>query len=398
MSRTRNTILLFALALVFMHGHIPFCFQAYAGEGPVYSVREGGPICIGIGTLLSGIDSYLGGEVLAGARAFVTDHPTLLGHPLSLVPLDDGCDPMMTVEQAKAFCSMHPKPIAVIGYLCAPGCLQALEVHNQCNLPLLNVSSADSRLTNQGSPWFLRVWTSHDRQAVFVAQWIHKKRYRRVLLFHETDPESSAIAGAFEQALSKYASRCKAAILPLDESSQDAASLFEGTEAPQLVYYVGEERGAVDVLKSLPERALQVPWIVSCRQEAWPSDNVDFPLPKELYSIGLQLPTGDPQSPEYQYFRGRFGEPGVYTFAAYDALSILINALQKTANSDQEGTLWNMTDLMEAMRETDMPGLSGPIAFDENGNRTLVSGQIFKWHDGDWEVDWSGSIPKATSK
>jgi ABC-type branched-subunit amino acid transport system substrate-binding protein len=125
---------------------------------------------------------------------------------------------------------------------------------------------------------------------------------------------------------------------------------------------------------------------------------VDFPLPKELYSIGLQLPTGDPQSPEYQYFRGRFGEPGVYTFAAYDALSILINALQKTANSDQEGTLWNMTDLMEAMRETDMPGLSGPIAFDENGNRTLVSGQIFKWHDGDWEVDWSGSIPKATSK
>lgn len=392
----RMRALLLVLMLVMQPGILLSEDQEDSQKGPDFFVPAGDKIHVGVGSLLSGVDAYLGREVLAGAQAFLKDHPTVSGHTLGLIPVDDGCDRLITMEQARAFCSMDPKPIAVVGYLCTPGCLAALEIHATCNLPLLNVTSASPRLTAAGSPWLLRLWTSREQQGSLVAQWVRKKRIRHVLLIHDMDPTTEAIADAFKGAISKYAQDSKALSISLIEAKQQMDSLFAGKNAAQLIYYVGKTDKLVDLWSELPEEALQKSWIQESRMETWLSESDSASQPKELYCIELQLPTGDPLSPQYQYFRGRFGEPGVYTLAAHDALAVLVHALEQTAKSDQDGTTWDMAELMKALKNTEIHGLSGAVSFDEQGNRTQVPGKILKWVKGHWEPHWSGIVPKPT--
>jgi branched-chain amino acid transport system substrate-binding protein len=115
--------------------------------------------------------------------------------------------------------------------------------------------------------------------------------------------------------------------------------------------------------------------------------------PKDLSRIVLDLPTGDGSSPEYQYFRGRFGEPGVYTLVAYDALSVLVEALQRTARQGQEATSWDSRVLADTLRRIQIHGLTGPISFDAQGDRVQVSGSIQKKRESRWELQWEGRLP-----
>lgn len=385
--------LLLFLAFLPGQGALTIPHPVQADDGLIVRVPSGEPIHIGVGTLLTGVEASLGREVLSGAEAFLKDHPTLLGHPLILVPLDDGCDEALTVDQARRFCSMEPRPLAVIGYLCSPGSHAALHIHTTCHLPLLNVSSADPRLTQAESPWLIRLWISRDHEALLVAKWIRSKRYSSVLLIHERDSYATAIAEAFREAIQKYAPRSRAQIMALPELKDVASSIFEGKQAPRLLYYVGRETVMLNLWKELPDKALQRPWLQDYMLESWLAENVDAPQPQELYCIALQLPAGDPLSPPYQYFRGRFGEPGVYTLAAYDAVSVLTNALQKTANTGDASTEWNMAEVMTALRETQIHGLTGSISFDDRGNRAEASGQVFRWKNGQWESQWKGTLP-----
>jgi ABC-type branched-subunit amino acid transport system substrate-binding protein len=209
------------------------------------------------------------------------------------------------------------------------------------------------------------------------------------------DPTAQAISEAFREAISKHAQRSEVQILPLDEANQQMDSLFEAKNAPQLIYYLGGAGKLVELWKELPEQALKRSWIQENRMETWLSENDKAPQPEALYCLELQLPTGDPLSPQYEYFRGRFGEPGVYTLAAYDALAVLAHALQKTGKSGRDGTEWDMAEVMRALKETELHGLTGPVSFDEKGIRTQVTGKILKWSKGHWERQWSGIIPKS---
>jgi hypothetical protein len=231
---------------------------ALSGQGDTrIPSAKGQEIPIGIGTLLSGDKAALGREVLDGAAAYLEIHPSVLGHPMTLVPMDHGCDGVPTIRAAEPFCARIPKPVAVVGYLCSPGTLAALPIHGDCRLPLLNVSSGNERLTHEESPWILSLWTCRARQGLLVSRWIRSKRIRSVLVIQDGDSTPQAIVKNFHAFLPELSSRTKARVAALDEVEGSSSEPFLGGSAPQLVYYVGRGAHLETLWGKLPSTALR---------------------------------------------------------------------------------------------------------------------------------------------
>ena len=366
---------------------------ARASEPQTTAVPPGKPIYIGVATLLAGPHATPALGILEGAEAFLKDHPTVLEHPLSLILLDDKCDRETSLQQAKAFCALQPRPMAVVGYLCTPGALAAAKVHGECGLPLLNVSSPDPTLTQAGGSWIARLWFSMSREGVLMAQWVRAKNFRRLVVIRDEDPVSRAVLEVFEAALAGISPRPKVRSIPLGQVRREKAAFAKDKEGLPLAVYIGEGWDLEGLWRDLPGAALGVPWLLDGRAEFSPPDSRNIPQPLEIYRCSLHLVTGDPQRPDFQYFRGRFGEPGVYTLVTYDALSVLLDAFRRVARKDPDGTRWDPAALMSAVRQSRIHGLTGPLSFDPRGDRVQASGRVLRWKEGRWEGVWEGKVP-----
>lgn len=359
-----------------------------AGEYGTLVVKKEEPVRIGVATILSGQETFLGREILEAAEAFAKDRRSILDHPITLVPLDDGCEAAASLERAKEFCAMDPRPVAVVGYICSAAAIEAAKVHMECGLPLLNVSSPNPLLTAHGSPWIWRLWASHGTQGVLVSRWVQTKSFRHVLLLHGRDPSSMAIVSAAQEALSKLSPRPRFRALSTDESLGGAGTLVQGKDPFHLVFYVGEGWDLADLWKGLPKALLDIPWLLDARAVATFTPSGDAPQPKDIYCFSFPPPSGDPRRPDFLYFRGRFGEPGYYTLIAYDAMSVLVDALQRSGRQSGDGTSWEPQAVVKALRETRIHGLTGPISFDLHGDRREVFVQVRQWKGRRWEPVW----------
>jgi len=349
------------------------------------------PLPVGVATLLSGLKASLGREILEGARAFLRDRPLVQGRLLSLIPQDDRCDRQQSLRAAEALCGLRPPPVAVVGYLCSAGAMEALKVHRRCRLPMINVSGGDPRLTEEGSPWVLRIWISRARQADLVAHWVRRRRWRRILLVHESDELSRWRLEAFQKAFPSGSSKDRLQVSTLEAFKETPEAYFRKKRPPQCLYYIGEGRRISELWKAVPKRLLNVPWVLDMRAASHVVHK--GPTPRRLFSARLHLPTGDPETPQFRFFRGRFGEPGVYTLAAYDALLVLADALSRAAKETPSGLEVDPASLMKALKETRLEGLTGPLAFDEKGDRRNVEGSVMRWKSGQWVPHWQGRIP-----
>lgn len=367
--------------------------QCDAGGSGTVVVKKEEPVHIGIATILSGQEAFLGREILEGAEAFVKDRRGILDHPITLVPLDDGCEPATSAERAKEFCAMDPRPVAVVGYICSAAAIEAAKVHIQCGLPLINVSSPNPLLTAHGSGWIFRLWASHGNQGILLSRWLQTKSFRHVLVLHGRDPSSMAIVSSAQEALSKPSPRPQLRAVSTEESLGGASKLVQGKDPFHLVFYVGEGWDLADLWKGLPKALLNIPWLLDARAVAAFSPSRDVPQPKDIYCFSFPPPSGDPRRPDFLYFRGRFGEPGYYTLAAYDAMSVLMDALQRSGRKTGDGTSWEPQALVKALRETRIHGLTGPISFDVHGDRREVSAQIRQWKGRRWEPVWEARTP-----
>jgi branched-chain amino acid transport system substrate-binding protein len=359
----------------------------------VVKVARDEPIHVGVGALLSGDEASLGLALLQGAEAYVQDHPIIMGHPVVLIPRDDRCDPATAARQAKEFCAMEPRPAAVVGYMCTSGTEVAMKVQEDCGIPLLNVTSFAPTLTQSGSPWIVRLWVSKMHQGRLMGYWIRAKSFKRVLLIRENDAASMAMVEALQGVIAKISPRPRVQVVSAMEAEINSRDLFPAKDLPQVVLYLGDGWNLADIWKNLPSGSRNVPWVVDSRVEVVTIAGETASQPKDLSRIVLDLPTGDGSSPDYQYFRGRFGEPGVYTLVAYDALSVLMEALQRTARQGQDDTSWDSRALADALRRVQIQGLTGPISFDAQGDRVQVSGTIQKKKESRWESQWEGRLP-----
>lgn len=337
--------------------------------GKQITIAPDAPIVIGISTPLSGDTGQFGRDIRDGAILGAEDFGLVKGHQVQVVADDEGCpDPEKADAVANRFVA-DPAVVAVIGTACFFG--QAHAIYEENAVVRISPSSTTPTLTEQGHSFVFRTAWRDDVQGRLQARYaLDILKASTAFIVDDSEAYGEGLAKEFEEAYTAAGGTVKgrarialgdADFTPVvEEAVQSGAALllFEGF-VPEATLLIQQLRNA-----GFQGAFLGPDGIFD--QEAFARDGGPA-------SEGAFV-TASPPLPEAiaSAFRAKFGREAGTPFIgqAYDAMQILLKAIDSVAEEQADGSLIIDTGrLRDAVAATSHQGLTGAISFDEKGDR-----------------------------
>lgn len=358
------------------------CRQA---EEPAESGNETKTVKIGFAAPLTGDNAVYGlgmqrAVSLAIEEANASDEVKQAGYRFELQALDDAADPKQAVNVANALAG-DPDVVGVVGHFNSGCSIPAAPVYAESDMAMVTVSS-NPQLTAQGLPNVARIVAKDDAQGAFAAEFARDLGFKNAALVDDATPYGQGLATEFKRAFSDAGGT-----LVVEERIQpkevDFSALVTKTKPknPDVVYYAGAHTEGALLSKQMKAAGLNVPVM---------GGDMLF-TPEYINIAGKDAAEGDiatalglplEQQPRGVEFKKLYEEkynkqPEAYDSYAYDAAWILINAVLE-AGPDRAA-------VMEAVRSgTLSDGVTGMVAFDENGDNKTQVISAYKVTDGAW--------------
>lgn len=353
---------------------LPFPLSASAEQSSdQILIPKNKPVLIGLAAPLSGEYARLGIDMEQGMRMAMRKRPFLFDHKIDLLHLDDQCDPGKILSLAAKF-TKHSQVTGVIGYMCTAETLNALKVHEKAALPLISATSSSFSLTAKASPILFRINVNELVQAKGMALYARKKKWRRAMVIHGPSPYSLALSETFKAAfLKRKGSRLAIEPLPQGEGEMEELIKAMKKKRPQLIAVFASPTEIDQILRiRASKESRRAAFFLDQRfYEERGSLKIGQKKFDGIYMTSASLLKGGHQEEWLQSYRKSYGEKGIYTFQAHDAASILIRAIRNATSSVENGDIIiDKRKLPKAIRKTDFQGISGPIRFDDKGDRT----------------------------
>ena len=381
--------------------------------GPLGAVVVGAGEAVQVRTLLSitGAAS-LGGALRHGCELAVADYGDIHGHPVDLgESLDAMCSPdggRAGAEQAAA----DARVLGVVGTSCSAAAVAASPVISEAGLVMVSPSNTSPRLTSDlaGSaapdhhPGYFRVSNNDLYQARAVADYTYNELgLRRMAAVDDGDPYTTALVGAFASAfgdiggqvtatatIEKGATDMTAVLAEFAESGPDGIffPLFEGEGTP-----FAEQARSFDGLEGvalITGAALLVSEFLGTAQ----SEGMYFAGPETDLGGNVNGETGRSAAEVLAAYETTFGgsPTSPYWAHAYDAMTVLLRAIESAAE-EEDGTLRvDRAELREALEATEgFQGLIGTLSCDEFGD--CGTGRVNIYHHTDPGVTDTAKLP-----
>ena len=353
------------------------------------AVNRGDPVRIGAMAALSGNAAYLGKDSQRAIELAILDRDnTLLDHKIELVVTDSGCD----AEVAKIATELVVEDEDVIGII-GPTCTVAVEtavpIVASLGLTLISPTATASRLTNpdqeSGGLWqpgFYRTVPSDAYQAQVAADFAFNQINARTaaIIYDETDV-SKDLHQSFVDAFQNFGGQItfQSGISPGDSN---VTEILRGVEAaaPDLLYLPVFEPEANLIASRIPEilglQDVSLMGGMGLFNARFPV-SVGAPVINGMYILG-------PAIDEVVYaaflerWNGRYAQPpsSPHSSHAYDAATLLLDAIETVAQVDNRG---NILIGLQAMRDEltatdDYPGVTGQLSCTATGDCAALSG------------------------
>jgi branched-chain amino acid transport system substrate-binding protein len=363
--------------------------SGFSEQSSQISIPKEKPVLIGLGSPLSGEYAKLGIDMKQGIRIALRKKPFLFDHKIELIHLDDQCDLDRIPALAGQFTG-NPLVTGVIGYMCTAETLKALKAHEEAALPLISATSSNFSLTAKASPIVFRINVNELIQARGIALYARKKKWRRAMIVHGPSPYSQALSEAFKDAfLTRGKNRLALESFPPEGAGIEPLIKAVKKNRPHFILFFASPQKVKDVLRIKDAKALK--WTAIFLDQRFLDEKDSLGLAQNniegLYMTSADLLKGGHQDEWLQAYRKSYGEQGIYTIQAHDASSILIRALRTVASGQENGNiLIDKGKLQKAIRKIDFKGVSGPIRFDEKGDRTTGKVTIHRIHKGNLKV------------
>lgn len=326
------------------------------------------PIKIGVGTMLTGDYASMGIDIKNGVEMAVQEKGSIHGHPIQLQAEDDGCAGPPSVAIAEKFCN-DPLVVGVVGYMCSGGSKPASDVHNKYKLVMISPSSTAQELTARNIPVFFRTCWNDIIQAKRAAEFVVHKGLKRVAVIHDKSDYGQSLAEAFAKGLKELGGEILA-IEGITRGDKDFSPVLTKIKPlkPQLVYFGGMAAEGVLIVRQMKRMGIEAEFMSDdgCFTEK------DFIQAGGKASVGAYVTYAQEPSPEWvKKFEAKYGPRQTFSPQAYDAAVILMAAVEKVAKKKEDGSLIiGKKALRDAILKTEMTGVTGPIKFDPNGDRT----------------------------
>ncbi len=353
---------------------------------------------IGIGAPLTDGAVALGEGIVRGAELAVSQANESqelkdLGIKIETTQGDDRGKPEVGTNVAQQFVSDQTL-VGVVGHLNSGVSIPASKIYAQYNVVQVTPASTNPSLTigNDVDNVF-RTCTIDSVQGPYAADAaFNDLGYKTVFVVDDSTPYGTGLAAAFKEQFEKNGGKTVGFEKTSDKDT-DFKALVTNIKGknPDFVYYGGIYNSGALLSKQMKEGGVAKPLMggdglydAEFVNLAGTAGEGDF-----CTSVGLPLD----QLPQGAEFKTAFEKayPGkeiaAYDAYAYDAAQVIIKGIVAAAGevgADKLTSADGKKAIIAAVAKTNFEGLTGPVAFDENGDTTNKAITLYTVKDGAW--------------
>lgn len=347
---------------------------------------SGGTIQIGLAAPISGTQAQYGEALRNGAELAarqINDAGGIDGKTVKIVVEDDKGDSNEAVNVANKFAN-NKGIAAVVGHFNSSATLAAAPVYNKNKIVHISPASSAPGVTDAGE-YTYRVITTDAFQAKFLADWSKELGYQKVALIYEQSDFGLGLLDVYQSAATAHGIEIVAAESYLPGAKEFSTILTKIREKqPDAVFIGGFYNEAALIASQAKKLDLRTDYIGVDSLYSRALLELGGESVENFKLIGFFYPGGNnEQATKFHdaYVEAYGKEPDTYAAYAYDATSILIEAIRKNG-ADRE----NIKTYLDTLK--DFPGATGSLTFDENGDvqtvpqKLIVKNGAFALYEG----------------
>ncbi|MDR3685902.1 MAG: branched-chain amino acid ABC transporter substrate-binding protein [Coriobacteriia bacterium] len=370
------------------------------GSSSGSSSTSSGPteVKIGIGAPLTAGATALGQGMVRGAelaieQANASSTVTAAGLKFTPVSGDDQGDPKTGVTVANTFAS-DPALVGVMGHLNSGVSIPASKVYADKKIVMISPASTNPALTQQGLSNVFRVCTTDAVQGPAAADFATKLLgFKSVYVVDDSTPYGEGLAKAFADQFTANGGKVVGTAKTSDKDSDFNALVTKMKSTnPDFIYYGGVYNAGALLAKQAKDGGIKGPLMGgdglydpqfialagAAEAEGDFATSVGLPIDK--------LPAGQDFLTAYnKKYPGQ--APAAYDAYSYDAANVIIAAVVEAAKSvgaDKVVSPAGRDEIIKDVAATNMVGVTGPIAFDKNGDTTNKAITLYTVSGGKW--------------
>ncbi|MBI2238057.1 MAG: branched-chain amino acid ABC transporter substrate-binding protein, partial [Actinobacteria bacterium] len=339
--------LLGALALV-----AAACAEEAAEEftpGPLgaVTVAPDEPIKVAVFEAISGDVASLGEDQVRAVEIAVDDKGgELVGHPVELVVLDDGCAAEQGTTGAQRIVA-DPAIVGVVGTSCSGAAIPAMEILSEEGLTMISGSNTSPLLTSIAGqeaaahkPGYFRTAHNDEIQGAAAANFVFSELgLTKAATIHDGDPYTEGLATAFGASFQELGGEVVLAT-SVDVAQKDMKPVLTEVAAAgaELVYFpIFQPAG--DFIADQAKDIAGLEAAVLMGADGLLSDTyIELPQTEGMYFSGPAAPLGGAYGEFVAKYEEKYGEKPIQAFHAhaYDAFNVLAAAIEQVAVQDED--------------------------------------------------------------
>ncbi len=342
--------------------------------------KHSGSIKIGVAVPLTGPQSAIGRDVVNAVKMAAEEYNLTgkSGTKIEVAAFDDQSQTKEAAVVAGKLAS-DPECFAVIGHLVSGCSLTASEIYARTGLAMITPSSTNPKITLRGLRNVFRTCPSDDAQGAgagdFAIKQLHKKTFA---ILHDQTAYGQGVAEAFRMAVLAGGGTVLSfgGVSPGESDYTEVVAKVKRVKA-EVLYFGGMYPEGSLIAKQLNSQdhktvilsadGLYVPEYISMAGKAAEGTIITFVAPEHWQASG--------QKDFVEKFQKEYGKIKSYAPYAYDAASIVINAITASVKSEGRRNLSRAKVLEAISRTKEYRGVTGVISFDSKGD--VVGGQVY---------------------
>ncbi len=360
-------------------------------------VAPGDPIHIAYALVIAGPDETLGIDSRNGIEVAMALKGKVLGHDVQLTGEDDGCS-AEGGQAAGTKLSADPTLLAVIGTSCSSAARVAVPLLSQAGFTIISPSNTAPDLTLAGNPnnypGYLRTAHSDLHQGAAAARFAFEHlKVTKAATIHDGSLYAEKLQEVFVESFKKLGGTITSQEA-VDPNATDFKSALTkiAVDQPQIIYYpIFVKAGSLITRQAKEVSGLENTYLMGA--DGMFSRDVVEGAGAAVEGLFVSSPDLSAFAAEYTSvflpkYKEMFGTDPISIFHAhaFDAMNIIIAAIEKVAVKDADGTLHiGRQALRDAMYATkDFKGLTGILTCTPTGDCANPVIAVYEYHAGQY--------------
>ena len=342
-------------------------------------------IKIGSVSPLTGPQSHLGKDNENGARLAVDElnaKGVMIGGKKARIELlteDDAADPKTATIVAQRLIDEHVA--GVIGHLNSGTSIPASKLYSDAGIVEISPSATAVKYTAQGFKTAYRVMTNDEQQGRVVGAYAAKLG-KKVAIIDDRSAYGQGLADEVEKAAKAAGAEIVAREYTSDKSTDFTAILtsIKGKDA-DVIFFGGMDPQAAPMVQQMKRLGITAQFLGGDGAQTAEFLHLAGADGEGVIASNPGLPLGSmPGGKDFeQKFTAKYGKIQNYAPYAYDAVMVMVQAMERANSIDPK-------QYIAEMPKTNYAGVTGNVQFDQKGDLAGGAVTLYQVKGGKWEA------------